>query len=125
VVQGVAISALLIAAMSLMMDMRGLPRSVVILYALFALLYVGGSRFLIRASLQGLTRRRTNKEPVVIYGAGAAGLQSATALLGGNEYEPVALVDDNRSLHGMVMRGIKVHSPAILPKLIESLGISY
>ncbi|HET8700089.1 MAG TPA: nucleoside-diphosphate sugar epimerase/dehydratase [Nitrococcus sp.] len=125
VVRGVAISALLIIAMSLMLDMRGLPRSVVILYALFALLYIGGSRFLIRALLQSLTRRRTHKEPVIIYGAGAAGLQSAIALLGGNEYEPVAFVDDNRSLHGVVMHGIKVHSPVLLPKLTGSLGVSY
>lgn len=125
VVNGVGISALLIIAMSLMINMRGLPRSVVLLYALLALLYIGGSRFLIRASLQTLIRRRTNKEPVVIYGAGAAGLQCAAALLSGNEYEPVAFVDDKRSLQGMVMHGIKVHSPEILPKLTETLEVAH
>ncbi|MCO6441257.1 MAG: polysaccharide biosynthesis protein [Nitrococcus mobilis] len=125
VVTGVGLSALLIIAMSLMLDMRDLPRSVVLLYALFALLYIGGTRFLIRASLQSLIRRRTNKEPVVIYGAGAAGLQSAAALLNGNEYEPVAFVDDNPALQGMVMHGIKVHSPELLPKLTTALEVSY
>ncbi|EAR20523.1 polysaccharide biosynthesis protein [Nitrococcus mobilis] len=125
VVNGVGLSALLIIAMSLMLDMRGLPRSVVLLYALFALLYIGGSRFLIRTSLQSLIRRRTNKEPVVIYGAGAAGLQSAAALLNGNEYEPVAFVDDNPALQGMVMHGIKVHSPELLSKLAAALEVSY
>lgn len=125
VVKGVGLSALLTIAVSLMVDMRGLPRSVVLLYALLALLYIGGSRFLVRASLQSLGRRRTNKEPVVIYGAGAAGLQSAAALLSGNEYEPVALVDDNPALQGMVMHGIRVHSPEILPKLTETLAVSY
>ncbi len=125
VINGVGLSALLIIAMSLMLDMRGLPRSVVLLYGLLALLYIGGTRFLIRASLQSLIRRRTNKEPVVIYGAGAAGLQSAAALLNGNEYEPVAFVDDNPALQGMVMHGIKVHPPELLPKLTAALEVSY
>lgn len=125
VVQGVAISAMLMIAVSLMVDLRNLPRSVVLLYALIALLYIGGSRFLVRAFWQSLVRRRTHKEPVVIYGAGAAGLQCAAALLNGNEYEPVAFLDDNRMLHGMVMNGIKVHSPEILPKLTEALGVSH
>ena len=123
VIAGVSVSALLLLAFSMLSDLRGLPRSVAILYWIMALLYVGGSRFLIRLSLQGLGRMRTGKEPVIIYGAGGSGTQAAAALLGGDRYEPVAFVDDDRSLHGGTMHGVPVHGPERLPELVERLSV--
>ena len=124
VIAGVSVSALLLLSFSLLSDLRGLPRSVAILYWILALLYVGGTRFLIRLSLQGLGRMRSGKEPVIIYGAGGSGTQAAAALLTGERYEPVAFVDDDRSLHGGTMLGIPVHAPDRLPELVDRLAVS-
>ncbi len=54
---------------------------------------------------------------VVIYGAGSAGLQLAGALRVSKEMEPVAFVDENRSLHGTYLGGIKVLDPSKLERL--------
>lgn len=119
VLKGVTVSAVLVAALALMGDSRGLPRTVPILYWLNALLYVGGSRLLLRALLQSLTRQPLDQEPVIIYGAGAAGAQLLEVLSQGGEYLPVALIDDDPALAGSVVRGVAVHPAAELEKLVE------
>ena len=56
---------------------------------------------------------------VVIYGAGAAGRQLSSALRNSRELKPVAFVDEDKSLQGNFLNGIKVLSPSKLPKLIR------
>ncbi len=83
--------------------------------------YVCGSRFLARVFL--ITQRATaDRERVVIYGAGASGSQLAISLLGGDEYRPVAMLDDDSSLHGSVVKGLLVHSPKELEQIVEDTG---
>ncbi|MEM1101466.1 MAG: nucleoside-diphosphate sugar epimerase/dehydratase [Pseudomonadota bacterium] len=55
--------------------------------------------------------------PVAIYGAGAAGIQLASALRNSAEVRPVFFVDDNRSLHGLIISGLKVVPAAHLESL--------
>jgi FlaA1/EpsC-like NDP-sugar epimerase len=80
-----------------------------------SLILVIGSRFLARVFLM---RRNQNRELVIIYGAGRAGAQLVSALLGADDYLPVALVDDNSSLHGKRIHGLRVHSPDQLEHLV-------
>jgi len=120
VIKGVSVSALMLAVVALFGGERGLPRSVIILYWCISLLAVGGMRFAVRSWLQSQGRRGQRREPVVIYGAGAAGIQSAAALLQGNEYRPVAFVDDDPSLQGSEMHGIRVYSPEELGKIAHA-----
>ncbi|WP_220741476.1 polysaccharide biosynthesis protein [Shewanella algidipiscicola] len=94
-----------------------LPRTVPVIYAAFALIFVGGSRAFIR-SFVGTGLKRIG-EPVVIYGAGVAGRQLMTALVQSHEYYPFAFVDDDSALHGTVIQGVHVHSPSIIRKLIR------
>jgi FlaA1/EpsC-like NDP-sugar epimerase len=54
---------------------------------------------------------------VLIYGAGAAGAQLASALRIGREYKPVAFADDRADLQGRMLVGLNIHSPDALPKL--------
>jgi FlaA1/EpsC-like NDP-sugar epimerase len=54
---------------------------------------------------------------VLIYGAGAAGAQLASALRVGREYKPVAFADDRADLQGRMLVGLNIHSPDALPKL--------
>ena len=58
--------------------------------------------------------------PVAIYGAGAAGMQLATALRQSREMRPVAFVDDNPALHGIIVGGTRVFSPDKLEELAST-----
>jgi FlaA1/EpsC-like NDP-sugar epimerase len=46
---------------------------------------------------------------VAIYGAGDMGARACTVLLGGPHYEPVAFIDDKKSLQGSSINGIRVY----------------
>lgn len=96
------------------------PTGLVIFWAL-ATLYVAGSRFVANAFLQAHHRRG---ERVAIYGAGGAGARLATALMGGQEFLPVAFVDDSHALQGSVINGVEVFSPDELPRLVRDIEIS-
>ena len=55
---------------------------------------------------------------VVIYGAGSAGIQLASALRVSKEMHPVAFVDSNASLQGSFLAGIKILHPKRLQRLV-------
>jgi len=113
-------SALVLATAMLLLQ-SGLPRSTPILYLLISTILVAGSRFV----AQGLLREQGKGQriPVVIYGAGSTGHQIGLGLHQGNTYRPVAYVDDNLALQGMTTYGLRVHSPAELPRLVEEYGV--
>lgn len=71
-----------------------------------------------------LSRRNANREAVIIYGAGSGGAQLVSALISGDDYLPVALVDDNMDLHGKRIHGLRVYSPARLEELVVKKGAS-
>ena len=58
------------------------------------------------------------EKKVVIYGAGSAGIQLASALRVSQEMQPVAFLDGNTSLHGTYLGGIKVLHPKKLERLV-------
>lgn len=123
-IKGVTISTLVLAASTLMVSRLGFPRSVVPLYWLLLLLCVGGSRFIARAYLQWMSRQSADKRTVIVYGAGDAGARLVGMLASGRDYQPVALIDDNPALHGNVVGGVRVYSPARLGQLISEYGVS-
>ncbi|MGL6212554.1 nucleoside-diphosphate sugar epimerase/dehydratase, partial [Billgrantia desiderata] len=95
VVVGVVVSALSLPLVSYLFAL-GIPRSVPFIYAMLALLTIGGVRFGLRAIY--LRSQIRHKPRVVIYGAGSAGRQLAASLTHGQEYLPIAFVDDALSL---------------------------
>jgi FlaA1/EpsC-like NDP-sugar epimerase len=56
---------------------------------------------------------------VIIYGAGSAGIQLATALKVSQEMQPVAFVDKDKSLHNSYVGGLKILPPSALKKLVR------
>jgi FlaA1/EpsC-like NDP-sugar epimerase len=118
IVAGISLSALSLVAVNIFYGFGvALPPSVPVMYAFFALIFVGGSRTLVR-SMVGTGPRRLG-EPVIIYGAGVSGRQLLTSLTLSHEYYPFAFVDDDIALHGTVIQGVHVHSPTIIRKLIK------
>ena len=124
VLKGVTLSTLLLATIVLLSGVKGVPRSVFFIYWGVAVLYIGGSRFLMRSYFYALTRPKKSHNIYAIYGAGSSGIQLSNALRHGQEAIPVAFIDDDKSLQGSVIHGIKVYTPEMLPKLIEEYGIS-
>ncbi|PTP92689.1 nucleoside-diphosphate sugar epimerase/dehydratase [Vibrio splendidus] len=87
-----------------------IPRSVPFIYAGLAILTLGGPRIIIRSVYDQMIKR--NKPNVFIYGAGATGRELAYALIHGDEYNPVILLDDDPSKRGNILFGLKVHHPS-------------
>lgn len=65
-------------------------------------------------------RRKAEQRRVLIYGAGATGMQLAAALATHDTIDPVAFIDDNPALRGLTVSGLPVHGPGDLRKLITS-----
>lgn len=121
IVVGVSMSTLTIVFTAYFTGLS-LPRTVPIIYAAFALVFVGGSRALVRA-LFGNGIKRVG-EHVIIYGAGVSGRQLVTSLAQSSEYRTMAFVDDDPTLHGTVIQSVNVHSPSIIRKLVQQYGAS-
>ncbi|MDE1942687.1 MAG: polysaccharide biosynthesis protein [Betaproteobacteria bacterium] len=126
VVKAVGLAALLWALLAFMTQMTGLqgvPRSVPLLYGLIGMAGVGGARFLARWLLWLPLRERFAGRQVLIYGAGDAGWQLAAALRQGREYFPAGFLDDDPALHGKDVGGLRVYAPSQLSSLIGRFDI--
>lgn len=117
---GVAASAMTLVALGFLSH-APMPRSVPFIYAMIALIMIGGVRFLLR--LAYLSSQKYYKTRVVIYGAGAAGRQLVASLLEGSEHQPTAFVDDAKHLHHSSIQGLEVYPPHRIPELIENYGV--
>jgi len=95
------------------------PVRVGIVFWAFSLILVVGGRL---AARMFLSRRNRNREPVIIYGAGQGGAQLAEALFAGDDYLPVALVDDKKSLHRTRIHGLTVYPAAALQQIVDRTG---
>ena len=120
---GTVILSLAIYAMAYVLRIDPFPRSIPINFALVALVYVGGSRLLVRYYYHHMVGRFNDRVPVAIYGAGGAGVQLLNALGQSTEYNPVAFIDDSPALRNANVSGRKVYSPDNLEKLINKFSI--
>ncbi|WP_018862219.1 MULTISPECIES: nucleoside-diphosphate sugar epimerase/dehydratase [unclassified Thioalkalivibrio] len=120
---GVVVLAMVIWASVAIAQLEGFPRSVPINFAIVAFLYVGGSRFLVRAWYRSVVDVAQGAEPVVVYGAGEAGVQLLSALKAGGRFRIVAFVDEDRALQGSSIDGVPVHSPEQLSGVVDRFGV--
>ena len=124
VLAGVGLSALMLAVFDrfVVRDPR-LPLSAFGIYWALALLFVGGSRFIARYVFLHTVMNGKPAARVAIYGAGNAGARACSLMLGGPDFEPVAFIDDKRSLHGSSISGIRIYGPDALSKLVRQYRI--
>ena len=121
ILQGVTFATcLLAAAYYLAQTSEGPDLSVLPIFWMIALLFIGGSRFVAKVLLMGLIQNFRPKQPVIIYGAGSSGMQLVVALQSGDQYLPIAFVDDSQEMAGNSVHGIRVYSPNSLYELIET-----
>ncbi len=97
------------------------PRSVPLIFGTLFFLSSVSMRVL---GLLGLTTLadfgRAKRATVVIYGAGSGGAQLAVALRQAQEANPVAFIDDNSALHGLIVSGLRVYAASDLDRLIAT-----
>lgn len=116
---GVSVSSLALAFSGLAFK-ASVPRSVWFIYWTFAFLFVGGSRMTIRYIFQHQMMK--SKERIIIYGAGSSGLQLHSILFQGNQFHPVAFIDDNPLRQGSILNGLRVYPTVHLAEVIERYG---
>lgn len=101
------------------LDYRG---PVVLNYLFLSFLFVAGWRLALRQVFAFMTNKSNHR--VIIFGAGASGRQLMLALVNSPEFEPVAFVDDDVSLHNTMVSDLRVFNPTKLPALIEEMKVS-
>ncbi|MCM8595503.1 nucleoside-diphosphate sugar epimerase/dehydratase [Accumulibacter sp.] len=127
VTKATGLYALAYAAVFTAIGVAGVPRTVGLIQPMLLLLMVGASRALARLWLGGLYQSHLmlgTLPKVLIYGAGAAGRQLAAALANSHEMRVVGFLDDDPQLHGQILNGLPVYSPADLADLASTLHVS-
>jgi FlaA1/EpsC-like NDP-sugar epimerase len=100
------------------------PRSIPLFYFLLGTVVVGGARFAAKYALWQPGREATSGATMLIYGAGDAGRQLATALRTQGGGFVAGFIDDDASLQGRDVMGLHVYRPEFLGNLIRDLGVS-
>lgn len=132
IIQATTLYSLIFAFILYESGIKGIPRTVSLLNWLLIILLVSSSRFFVRWWLADAHYRVDedsydtdhNKKNVVIYGAGSAGVQLASALVHGSEFKTVAFIDDNPLLHKQKINGIKIYPFDSLSYLIEKCHVA-
>lgn len=115
---GVIISTAILGSVTLVFDLKGIPRSIFLIYGGTAFLLVGGSRYFIRRLYYHLHHKPKQKTPVIIYGAGSSGTQLSSSLFLSPEYHPICFVDNDKHLQNTTIQNLRIYSPDYLSGLI-------
>jgi len=103
----------------------GIPRSVILINWMLAIIVIGGSRLLARWLFSdSILYKDKGKSKVIIYGAGSSGRQLSQALQLSKQYTHVAYIDDIKAKDGAYINNIPVFSHNNIQKLIEKNDIS-
>ena len=128
VLKAVTVAAAGVAAVDYLYHVPGFPRSAPMIFWVLSLVYVFGTRYLVRLYAETVARMPESAEPAAVYGAGAAGVELVRRLRAGHgEAEsveevarpyPVAFVDANPTLQGRVIDGLPVVAPDAIGDLV-------
>ena len=119
--------ALAFSAIFMFWGVDGVPRTIGFIQPLLLLMLVGASRAAARLWLGGLYHQQLRKAAlpqVLIYGAGTAGRQLASAMANSHEMRVVGFLDDDDRLHGHVLNGLPINNPADLGELLVEVPVS-
>jgi FlaA1/EpsC-like NDP-sugar epimerase len=117
--QAVAVYGVLLFALLLWNQWPGIPRTIGLLQPLISLVLVGTSRALVRFWLSDAGRvARQSEGRLLIYGAGSAGVQTATAIGITGQYKLVGFIDDDAAKMRRSINGAPVFGPAQIPDIV-------
>lgn len=123
--KSLAIYAFVFVSIFTLVGVTGVPRTVGIIQPTLLAVFVLMSRVIARYWLGGLYRRMSKADArrLLIYGAGSAGRQLASALANSAELRPVGYLDDDDRLHGQTLNGLKIYNPSRLEELLIKLNV--
>lgn len=98
---------------------NGVPRTLGIIQPILLLVLIGTTRAAARIWLGNQQSRTAALPQALIYGAGSAGRQLASALASSPEIQVVGFMDDDVRLHGHVLNGLPIHNPASLAEVLR------
>ena len=123
--QAVGLYAVIFFCILLFFKWDGVPRSVGMIQPLLFLLLVGGSRAVARFWLAGRSSLpKSEVGRLLIYGAGEAGVQTASALAVSRQFVLQGFVDDDASKAGSSINGVDVMAPHMVAQAVERLGVT-
>ncbi len=105
----------------------GIPRTIGFIQPILLFLLAGGSRAAARVWLGGLYNkllRKSSLPKALIYGAGSAGRQLASAMVNSPEIRVVGFLDDDDRLHGHVLNGLPIYNPEDLSEIVAESGVT-
>ena len=103
----------------------GVPRSIAIIQPLVFLFLVGASRAIARFWLAGLSSlKNSESNRFLIFGAGTAGVQTATALGFSDQYKLLGFIDDDALKVGRSINGIPVYSPEEVSEVVSRQAVT-
>ncbi|WP_213956015.1 VanZ family protein [Variovorax sp. dw_954] len=105
----------------------GVPRTVGLIQPPLLLVAIAASRALARFWLGNAYQSQISRKSLpaaLIYGAGSAGQQLASALAQNPDMNIVGFLDDDRRLHGGTVRGLPVYSPNALSERAQALKVT-
>lgn len=103
------------------------PRTLGIIQPILLFLAVCSVRISVGYILGGRMRQDPDvrsRDKVVIYGAGSSGRQLAAAINASREFKIIGFLDDDESLNGARINGLRVYSPERLSALVENKQVS-
>jgi len=118
---------LLFAGLFTFYGFAGVPRTIGLIQPLLMLILVGASRAFARVWLGGLYLSQINKSKlpqVLIYGAGSAGRQLASAMENSFEMRVVGFLDDDDRLQGNVLNGLPILNPYDLDEVLVEMPVT-
>lgn len=117
--QAVAVYGVLLFALLLWQQWPGIPRTIGLLQPVIFLVLVGTSRALARFWLSDPGRMARHVEGrLLIYGAGNAGVQTATAIGITGQYKLVGFIDDDASKMRRSINGVPVFGLIDVPQVV-------
>ena len=127
VVRAMLLYGLVFSAIFTFYGVVGVPRTIGLIQPMLLLVLVGASRAAARVWLGGLYHRQLRKAGLpqaLIYGAGSAGRQLASAMVNSPEIRVVGFLDDDERLHGHVLNGLPIHNPADLTEILSEVPVT-
>ena len=121
---GVLVSVAVLAGASYMVQDAAVPRSVFLIWGMLAILYLGGSRVLMRRFLVNVLGGGLDRQPVAVFGGGHAGAQLVSGLQSSTEFFPALVVDDDPSKQGTLLAGVPVVNRKALEKAADKRKVT-
>ncbi len=123
--KAVGVYAILFFSTLVVCQWEGVPRSVGLIQPILLLLLVGSSRAVARYWLAGRSGQpRHAAGRLLIYGAGDAGVETASALAMARQFVLLGFIDDDKSKVGKTINGVDILAPAQVAEAVSRMGVT-